>query len=300
MMTLLTVFWLWPNTALAHVQWFVDADHTNPVDWPPFRLTEPVVLLALTCVIGLVLLLALIHNTEEHCWRRLKISVARRQDLHRFGCVVVALTLLYFSYHEKILLPDFPASGNLGALLLGLQMAAALFFLVNPRAGASLLLVLCLAACAASYPWYNLLHYYGIALYCWLLPWRPRLAVGMLAALVGSALIALALVEKLLQPELAGLFLLDHEWNFMAGAGVDWFTDRYFILFTGLVELTLGFTLAVGIAPRLTSALLLVVFVMTALLLGWHEVVGHAPIIAAVLFYLTETSCLRPWSIAGG
>ncbi len=134
--------------------------------------------------------------------------------------------------------------------------------------------------------------YVGLVLYG-LLIWRyPQIAVRLLMIGVGLSFTQAAFAEKLLHPELSAEFLLSHHWNFLYNLGFTWYTDRIFILQAGLVEALLGLALALGFAPRLVIALLSLVCVITASILGVAEVMGHVAIVLS--FVMILCSQLQP------
>lgn len=137
--------------------------------------------------------------------------------------------------------------------------------------------------------WIELLPYIGYVLYIVLIARKPKLALALLAAGVGLSLSILAFDEKLLHPELAATFLLDHPWNGPLSV-------RTFILFAGSVELTLGLLLTFGLSPRIASILVFLTFVSTAILLGPIEVFGHLPIAVAIVMFWLESTKIQPWS----
>ncbi len=129
--------------------------------------------------------------------------------------------------------------------------------------------------------WLELLPYLGYISYILLIQKQPKLALAVLAAGVGLSLALLAFDEKLLHPELAATFLLDHPWN--AGIPV-----RVFILLAGAVELTLGLLLTFRLATGLASIMIILAFIATAVTLGAEEILGHLPIATALILLLLE------------
>lgn len=137
------------------------------------------------------------------------------------------------------------------------------------------------------------LGYGGLIAYAVLRKRRHQLGLTLLAVGTGLAFTEAALAEKLLHPEYSATFLTLYDWNFINNLGVTWFNDRWFILLAGMVEAGLGLALAIGLAPRLTIVLLSMVCVITAVLLGITEVIGHISIVMAFLIYLIDTTKLN-------
>ncbi|HBY74186.1 MAG TPA: hypothetical protein DEG44_05895 [Candidatus Kerfeldbacteria bacterium] len=137
--------------------------------------------------------------------------------------------------------------------------------------------------------WIELLPYVGYVTFIILNPKYPRFALALLAAGVGVSLGVLAFDEKILHPELAVTFLLDHPWNFGMSA-------RTFVLFAGAVEFTLGTLITFGLSGRFASIIALLTFTATAIALGAIELLGHVPLVTALLVYLLQSIRTQPWS----
>ena len=95
----------------------------------------------------------------------------------------------------------------------------------------------------------------------------PALRIG-----TGISLATLAFSEKLLNVHAAQEFLYKHDWNFLSGLGA---SDRAFIIIAGTVELIVGLSLVFNAASRLVTFIVLLLFIVTASLLGVEEVIGH-------------------------
>ncbi len=98
---------------------------------------------------------------------------------------------------------------------------------------------------------------------------------------MGLGLIALALSEKLLHPQLAmDLLQHAHALNPMLHFGV---SNPMFVLVTGLVELLLGITIFMGWFPRAAVLILLGIFAGTTTIFGMEEFMGHAACYSSIL-----------------
>jgi uncharacterized membrane protein YphA (DoxX/SURF4 family) len=115
--------------------------------------------------------------------------------------------------------------------------------------------------------------------------YRPY-ALPALRILTGLSLAWLALSEKLLNIGLAEEFLGTYHWNFLHTFGIN---NVWFTVIMGGMELLFGVALVLGIAPRLVIASIAVTMVLTTILLGPAEVVGHLFAIGVLVAVWVET-----------
>jgi uncharacterized membrane protein YphA (DoxX/SURF4 family) len=120
---------------------------------------------------------------------------------------------------------------------------------------------------------------------------REALAVSLLRIALGLQFVVLALHEKLINPALALAFVEQHSFvNFMPLFGFEGFTNLHFVFGAGLAELALGFLMAANVAARLACGVLAAIFLATGLMFGPHELVGHLPILGALLLVMVRGS----------
>lgn len=99
---------------------------------------------------------------------------------------------------------------------------------------------------------------------------------------LGMQLIVLSFHDKLLNPGYGLVFLVEYPYfNFLRYFGWEAFSDLYFLLGAGMVELSLGILLVANIVPRLSSLLIFLIFLLTGFVMGIEELAGHIPIIVA-------------------
>jgi hypothetical protein len=120
---------------------------------------------------------------------------------------------------------------------------------------------------------------------------REARAVSMLRIAFGLQFVVLALHEKLINPGLALAFVDQHSFvNFMPLLGFEGFTNLHFVFGAGLAELTLGLLMAASVATRLACGILAAVFLVTGVMFGPHELVGHLPILGTLLLVMVRGS----------
>ncbi|MDR2688389.1 MAG: hypothetical protein LBB76_01360 [Azoarcus sp.] len=126
-----------------------------------------------------------------------------------------------------------------------------------------------------------------------------NLSISVLRIGIGLQLAILALVEKLLRPGLALVFVESYPfYNFFPALGLEQVGNLHFVYFIGICEFTLGTMLMFGVAVRLVLAALAVAFTTTAIIHGVHEILGHLPIFAAAVVLLLE--CANNLPVAQG
>jgi uncharacterized membrane protein YphA (DoxX/SURF4 family) len=117
-------------------------------------------------------------------------------------------------------------------------------------------------------------------------------SVHLLRIFVGLGLMVLAITEKLQGVAYSSEFLEKYQWNFLHSAGI---SNRNFILVAGVIEFVVGLSLVLNWAPRVTTAIVLFLMIITASLLGINEVFGHlfAISLVAVVWLNDERHYLR-------
>ena len=133
-------------------------------------------------------------------------------------------------------------------------------------------------------------------------------AIWALRVAAGLALIVVAFVEKLANPELALAFLQNHpELNVAQAVGIG-MSDLEFIRIAGAVEVLFGLLLISGALPQAIILIAGVPFNATLWFFGNTELVGHLPIYGAMLVVLVygshpelrpAVSAVWPWGGSG-
>ena len=290
--------------AYAHMRWFVDQTEHAGAHYP-FDLTSLMVVLgvALFAVVTLVFEKSHVYRQITRRWETVSRRVPEGFEWRIVGlCLGILLTVNAVT--GVFLAPNLDLFGDNVLLVGGLaQLAVGLLF-ISQRSfflGGILLITVVLPLAIAHVPLGLLVDYYveflaiGLAMMIWGVRLCPldgsicrvlRLNFQLLADLpyllvrigTGITLIVLALHAKLLDPSLALTFLDENELNFMPLLGFDGFTNVYFALSAGLVELTIGIFLVTGVATRFVTILFCMVLGSTLIMLGPGELIGHLPL----------------------
>jgi len=122
-------------------------------------------------------------------------------------------------------------------------------------------------------------------------------AVWALKLAVGSALIAVAVSEKLANPDLARRFTDERGVDFNVGQALGLpLADTEFIRIAGALEVLFGLLIISGALPQAIVLIAGVPFNLTLYFFGTNELLGHLPVYGAMLVLLVYGSdpVLRP------
>ena len=122
------------------------------------------------------------------------------------------------------------------------------------------------------------------------------MAVWALRLAAGTALIVVAFVEKLANPEMALRFLAEHpHFNVVHEVGIG-MSDLEFIRLAGAIEVLFGLLLISGALPQAIVLIAGIPFNATLYFFGSEELMGHLPIYGTMLVLLVYGSDprLRP------
>ena len=112
---------------------------------------------------------------------------------------------------------------------------------------------------------------------------HQQFSLMLLRVGIGLQLVELAIHNKFMSPEIGLGFLQQYPWNFIKSAGFEWFSDYSFVLAAGVAEFMFGLLITLGVATRFTTLSVSFFFILTSILLGIHELIGHIPIIAIAI-----------------
>jgi uncharacterized membrane protein YphA (DoxX/SURF4 family) len=302
-----------PAAALAHERWFVPKDEQPPTDWG--ALFSLPVLLALLSGAGTVVLLAwLQRRLGDPLWPRPPFFQRMEPSAPAILGVQAAIAMIFAASRLQLFVPNIDLPHNaLGYFVAGLAVVAAFSFItgVLTRVGALLTAMLFVAAFGfATYPEevVEQVVFLGIAFYLVavgrgvvrygdrreegrseltdrMLPY----ALPVLRVCAGVSVLVLGFTEKLLNVQLGIEFLQEYpRFNVAQDVGIDWFTDRRFVLAIGIVEVTAGFALIAGFLPRLVILALWIPFNLGIAFLPPQELIGHLPILSTMYVLLVR------------
>jgi uncharacterized membrane protein YphA (DoxX/SURF4 family) len=283
------------NSVVAHVKWFVEGPHEIVNELSAIEIG----VLLFVVVLGLRALKFLNDNLKIN-----QLDKASNKLWPYLPLIVrlsAGLMFLLNAVNGVIIAPNFDINAT-GAPMLSLLfvIVGTLFILGLFTRLAAMLLLVTFLLCTLSFPMLDLLdHLEIIGLASFLLitgggkaSLDDKFQIGSLVKSSsiakanrslqiwsGLAVVSLALTEKLFGISLAHEFLQVHSWNFVDSFGV---SDRLFIVFAGVTELIVGLSLILGWATRLTTLALLGLMIITASLLGLHEIYGHLFAVAVV------------------
>jgi uncharacterized membrane protein YphA (DoxX/SURF4 family) len=288
-----------PET-FAHVKWFVPTDGVVDSAFIPYAIDDLAVLLwigiAILIIISSVLLDSRLPSPPI-------VETRIRKEIIAILRVCTGMSLLLTAYDGSIFAPHYQAGGNFGVILLIIEGIAGVLLISNYFVlQASLMLFTLYAALILQFGFIETMEYWNIIGIAFFLMFNnlsnshyeeklKPYSVPVLRIFTGIALVTLGLSEKLLGAEHGEAFIAEFEWNFMFNLGFENFSDRLFVLSTGMMEVVFGIILILGTTTRL-NVLVISAFMLTSnitfLVQGDNtaalmELIGHLPIIATAV-----------------
>ena len=290
-----------PTPALAHVKWF-----TDPAEYPlriDLVLSERTLLWLATSALAIVGLSLLQRRFGRVDWPAIPLFERMAVGAPTILAVQAAIALIACAARSTLLAPNLMLPDSPGGLAVaGLEVAVAFTFVtgIADWVGALMLIGLVPITALVGSPLdvIEQLFWVGIGVAVLVIgrgsaaaqrarPWFWRRdpafanrAVACLRVATGVALIALALGEKLWNPDLGRAFMSDHAaFNVFRGVfGVQAVSDDLFVLLIGLTEAAIGAALVSGRLTRLVVLGAWLPFHLGIPLLPDQELIGHLPI----------------------
>ncbi len=300
-----------PSLAAAHAKWFVDTS-CCPVR-TDLILSGRTLVLVVASLAGLAVLYGLQrllgpHWPEAPFLRRMAIGAPT------LLAVQAAIGLVAAAAEPALFAPNMPLPVDaLGLFLAAAQVGVAFTFItgLGDWLGAIVLILLGPIGFLLFSPFdvLDAIHFAGIGAVILVIGrtavdlgqvrpwfahrgrgWPPR-AIAVLRILVGLALLAPALSEKVWNPELGAQFLAAYpHFNVPRTLlGLEWFTDDLFVLTVGVVEGMIGVLLASGLLTRVVILGMYVPFHLGVPFLPAAEYLGHIPIFAVMYVLLVHS-----------
>lgn len=288
--------------AAAHVRWFVDPSATVET-FEPYRLADVAVLVWIA--VALLLIGASVALDTRLPNVRI-VDTKTRHDFIELLRVFTGMAMLLTAYEGAIIAPHLIAFGTFGTFLLFAQAGIGILLIANRFVRqAAILMMLLHMGVAIKFGLLAAFEYLiivAIAVFLLInnLPtaalrerFKPY-SVDLLRILTGISLITLGFSEKLVGAMMAENFLALYQWNFMQTLGLEFFTDRLFVLSAGVIEVVFGVILVLGTTTRLNVlALSVVLFASNVLFLiqgeneaAMVEFIGHMPVIGVAVILL--------------
>ncbi len=292
----------WAFGANAHVRWFVDSAATVE-NFEPYSLTDIEVIVWIAIAIALVSLSVFLDMRLPNV--RI-VDTRTRHDFIEILRVFTGMSMLLTAYEGNIVAPHLNAFGSFGTFLLFAQASIGILLIANKFIHhVAILMLLLHMGLAIKFGFLAAAEYLiivAIAIYLLInnLPsqavrerFKPY-SVDILRILTGISLIVLGIAEKIVGAMMSESFLALYQWNFMQPLGIEFFTDRLFVLSAGVIEVVFGVILVLGTTTRLNIfAFSLVLFASNVLFLiqgeneaAMVEFIGHMPIIGVALILL--------------
>jgi hypothetical protein len=304
------------NAIVGHATWFTEGA-------PAIDLSAVARPWTLVAIAGAVLT-AVLYRRIAVAFRPPGIGVLR--PLGRLGpwvprllAVHLGLSLLAMAWRGAYLAPSNVLPSDLGGyLLIALEATIGIWLVLGVRVRPAAWLLIAAGPTGmllfGVLPIVERLDLLGVAVFLALLPpedahraGRVQLDLRLLRPalfgmrlLAGSALIVVALTEKLARPGMTLHFLADHpHFNVarLVGLPVD---DELFVQLAGGAEILVGLLLLSGALPQVTALLAAVPFTATLPFLGTEELIGHLPIYGVLLAVLIlgsrpDTTAVCAW-----
>jgi hypothetical protein len=306
-----------PRTAFAHVKWFEDpAQHPLRAD---LVLSDRTLLWLVTSALAVLLLTFVQRRLGDSRWPVLPLFDRMATGAPTILAIQAAIALVAAASQSTLLVPNLALPGGPSAVVLAaVEVLIALSFItgIADWVGALALVALVGLAALVYGPMDALEQALWVVIASVMLevgrgsaagrrarPWFCQRgsacadrAVTVLRILTGLALIAVALDEKIWNPELGRAFLVDHPaFNVLHSAlGLTWFSDDLFVLAIGLIEAAIGAALISGKLTRLVVLGAWVPFHLGIPLLPAQELIGHLPVFG--IMYMLLVYAPRPWA----
>ena len=271
----------------AHVRWFIDApEQSPPFDWTPIYF----LLIAGACGFGVISLVAEARLRPLYQMRFFRIWPKINQ--WRFLAIACGITFVFISWELIFIAPNITVVESL-KVFIGVQAAVGVLLLSGASLSTSGVAVLSLCALTAVSVkpeiWVDYMFEFVAIGLAFILAKRHRnWAITVLRVGIGLQLMELAIHNKLMNAGLGLMFLEEYPWNIMQMMGLTFFDNLMFVFAAGLAELTFGLLIVLAIGTRFVVLVVSGFFMLTSVILGLHELIGHVPIIACciVLFSL--------------
>ncbi|NJP38531.1 DoxX family membrane protein [Alkalicoccus luteus] len=283
---------LLPASAAAHVKWFTEEEAERaPIEAimsPAFMITALLTAVLLSLLPGL---LDKMKTKQPFVKLDKRIASLRHYTFTLLQYGTAAAFVIQF-LQGGLFAPELLELQGLLAVVTAVMVVLLLSPLrITVRIASGILIALYLFS-VMEFGWLHMLDYVfylGIAFV--LLLYKTRLQAWNYPVLYLTTGLSLCWVaaEKWVYPDMAENVIVNH------GVPTFGFSPDLFAMLTGYVEFAVGYLLIVGMLNRVLAVVLTGIFIGTAFLFGWLELVGHFPIHIILFTFIIEGSAFyRP------
>lgn len=283
---------LTPFFTEAHVKWFTKVEpHKESIE----HMLSPLFMsLSLTAAVVLALLTLLIPKTEK--WQQIqkwdeKLSNLRKYSRHilKYG---TAIALIIQVSNGTLFAPELHIDHSIAILLTWIVIGLLLIpHHLATKVGAIVLLALFVFVTFEHGIFYMLDYGFYIAIIGVLLIGKTKYEkIGFPFLYLGTGLsLCWVAVEKWVYPSMSLDIIINHNVPTFG------FEPAVFIVMAAFIEFVVGYLLVVGILNRVLGFVVTVIFVMTTMLFGMKEIIGHFMVhIVLIIFIIEGVSFYNP------
>ncbi len=281
---LLTLFTT--NIAFAHVKWFSGFDFLEKSKPLEDVITPTYLILSVLSLVVISLLIVLNNKINSYSIsEKFKNWLNSKQKYSTDVIRIAMFTVLFVSWvNNTVLTPELVAVND---WISWAQFFVALLLLVKIADPFSGVLIICLYLfCGFNYGFFYMIDYYhfiGIAIFLIVTGSKNKkianIGIPALYITLGLGLIWLGF-EKLYFPTWSKTIL---EQNPVLTFGL---ANDFFVQAAAFIEIGLGFMLLFGALGRTLAAVITLVFILTAIVFGKVEVIGHTSLHAMLIVFI--------------
>jgi hypothetical protein len=269
----------------AHVKWFTEVvpqkesiEHILSPFFMALSLIAAVVLGTLTLLIPKIAKLKTIEKWDK------QLSKLRRYSKYilKYG---TALALIIQLTNGTLFAPELPVPNSLTAILVWSAIGLLLIPHHFPaKAAAALLIVLFIQFTLEHGLFYMLDYGFYIAIFTVILIANTKFEkIGFPFLYLGTGLsLCWVAVEKWVYPSMSLDIVANHSVPTFG------FEPATFIVMAAFIEFIVGYLLVVGILNRVLGLVVTIIFIMTTMLFGMTEVIGHFMVHIVLLIFIIE------------
>jgi uncharacterized membrane protein YphA (DoxX/SURF4 family) len=283
---------LTPLLTKAHVKWFTEVE---PQKESIEQILSPFFIsLALTAAVVLGILTLLIPKTTH--WKQIQTWDTRLSSLRKYSRIILkygtAIALILQVVNGTLFAPELPITNTFTTILAWISIALLLIpHHLSTKLGAVLLLGLFVSVTMSHGIFYMLDYGFYLAIIGVLLVERTKYEnVGFPFLYLGTGLsLCWVAVEKWVYPSMSLDIVANHQVPTFG------FEPAVFIVMAAYIEFVVGYLLVVGILNRVLGLVVTVIFVLTTMLFGMKEIIGHFMVhIVLIIFIIEGVSFYNP------